>query len=169
MYYESNHNDAFVKRILKSLRVSLPMIVCLILLLVPTYYMKALNTIDIDVDSTTAEKFKPTLNVEPYQADFLLHAYIVTVWLGELLFAIFGGVGLITLPYDYLMDFIYRPTPIKEKDFNKRKNILLPLILKLREDVKRLDKERFNVENMQGLTGYWKRYLFNRDVRVLET
>ena len=41
-------------------------------------------------------------------------------------------------------------------------------VLKLRGDCKRLDKERFNVENMQGLTGYWKQFLFNREVRQLE-
>jgi hypothetical protein len=72
------------------------------------------------------------------------------------------------MPYDLLMEFIYRPSPIDERNFNRRKNILLPLVLKLRGEVKRLDKERFNVEAMQGLTGYWKQFLFNREVRKLE-
>lgn len=101
--------------------------------------------------------------------DFMLHTYSVTTWLGQLFFAFFAGVGLIMMPYDLLMDFIYRPSPIDERNFNRRKNILLPMVLKLRTEVKRLDKERFNVENMQGLTGYWKQYLFNKEVRILET
>jgi len=87
---------------------------------------------------------------------FIFFTYTVIIWLGQLAFAFFAGVGLIMMPYDLLMEFIYRPTPIDERNFNRRQKILLPMVLKLREEVKRLDKERFNVENMQGLTGYWK-------------
>lgn len=101
--------------------------------------------------------------------NFLLHTYTVTAWLGQMCFAFFAGVGLIMMPYDLLMEFIYRPHPIDERGFNQRKNILLPHVIKLRDEVKRLDKQRFDVENMQGLTGYWKQYLFNKQVRELET
>ena len=38
VYYESNENDAFIKRVFKALRAQLPMIIILILLVVPTYY-----------------------------------------------------------------------------------------------------------------------------------
>ena len=63
---------------------------------------------------------------------FLTHVYTVTCWVGELGFAFFAGVGLIMMPYDLLMEFIYRPSPIDERNFNRRKDILLPLVLKLR-------------------------------------
>jgi hypothetical protein len=50
------------------------------------------------------------------------------------MFSIFGGVGLIVLPYSLLGDFIYRPKKITDqKDFDKRKKVLLPRALKLRE------------------------------------
>ena len=90
--------------------------------------------------------------------DFVLHTYNVTTWLGQLFFCFFAGVGLIVMPYDLTMEFIYRPHPIDEKNFTRRKNILLPLVIKLRDEQKRLDKERFVVETLQGIQGYWKTY-----------
>lgn len=163
VYYSSNENDPFVRRIFKSFRAQLPLFICLLLLVVPTYCSK-LAYYDLPLD--IAEKY----NEAPYaKMDFMLHTYTVTTWLGQLAFAFFAGVGLIMMPYDLLMEFIYRPSPIDERNFSRRKNILLPMVLKLRTEVKRLDKERFNVENMQGLTGYWKQYLFNKEVRILET
>lgn len=47
--------------------------------------------------------------------------------------AVFGGVGLINMPYDLMNEFIYRPKPISPEDFNKRKKVLLPMVLKLRD------------------------------------
>jgi hypothetical protein len=162
VYYESNQNETFVRRILKSFRAQLPLLVVLILLVVPTYFSK-LNNYVLPVAIATEYGVQAAGS-----SNFFLHTYTVTVWLGELFFAFFAGVGLIVMPYDLMMEFIYRPKPIDEKNFNKRKNILLPLTLKLRKEVKRLNEERSNVENMQGLTGYWKQYLFNKEVRVLE-
>ena len=54
--------------------------------------------------------------------------YIVVCWLGMLVVAIFGGVGLINMPYDLMNEFIYRPKPITPEDFNKRKKVLLPMV-----------------------------------------
>jgi len=50
-----------------------------------------------------------------------------------LLVAVFGGVGLINMPYDFMNEFIFRPKPILPEDFNKRKKILLPMVIKLRD------------------------------------
>lgn len=38
--------------------------------------------------------------------------YAVLVFLGMLVFSLFGGIGFITLPYDLLNEFIFRPKPI---------------------------------------------------------
>ena len=47
--------------------------------------------------------------------------------------AIFGGVGLINMPYDYINEFIFRPKPVSPEDFKKRNKVLLPIALKLRD------------------------------------
>jgi hypothetical protein len=49
------------------------------------------------------------------------------------MFGIFGAVGLIMLPYDFLAEFIYRPKPISPQEFNKRKKILVPILTDLRK------------------------------------
>ena len=60
---------------------------------------------------------------EDYYIDsmnFLRHLYVVTSWIGLLLVAIFGGIGVIFQPYNLLNDWIFRPKPIDESDFKKR-------------------------------------------------
>jgi hypothetical protein len=64
---------------------------------------------------------------------FVLTTYIVLSWLGMWIVAIFGGVGLINMPYDYMNEFIFRPKPIVAEDFKKRVKVLLPIALKLRD------------------------------------
>jgi hypothetical protein len=71
--------------------------------------------------------------------DFVLTTYIVLCWLGMWIVAIFGGVGLINMPYDYMNEFIYRPKPVTPEDFKKRTKVLLPIALKLRDQGKVLD------------------------------
>jgi hypothetical protein len=65
--------------------------------------------------------------------DFMGACYCVLVWLGMMVFSIFGGVGLVVLPFDLLSEFIYRPKPIEPENFKMRTKILLPRILKLRD------------------------------------
>ena len=60
---------------------------------------------------------------EPYyvhELSFPFHISVVTTWLGMFLLSIYGGIGMIFLPYNYLNDYIFRPKPISESDFNKR-------------------------------------------------
>jgi hypothetical protein len=57
-----------------------------------------------------------------------------------------------------MMEFVYRPKPIDAKNFEKRKNVLLPIVLKLRDDYKNLDNERVSVDQFQGLSGYIRRF-----------
>jgi hypothetical protein len=59
-------------------------------------------------------------------------AYAILVWTGMVMFGLFGAVGLIMLPYDFLAEFIYRPKPISAQEFARRKKILVPMLTKLR-------------------------------------
>ena len=59
--------------------------------------------------------------------------------------AFFGGVGLVSLPYDLIYDYVCMPQPISEKDFTRRKQILLNYALKLRDMAKSLENERVQV------------------------
>ena len=48
------------------------------------------------------------------------HTLAVTTILGQFFISIFGGIGVVFLPYNLLNDFIFRPKPLTEASFIKR-------------------------------------------------
>jgi hypothetical protein len=42
-------------------------------------------------------------------------------WIGGVMIAFFGGVGLVSLPYDLIYEYVRMPQPIEEKEFTRRK------------------------------------------------
>mmetsp|Transcript_21119 Transcript_21119/g.25993 ORF Transcript_21119/g.25993 Transcript_21119/m.25993 type:complete len:137 (-) Transcript_21119:829-1239(-) len=100
---------------------------------------------------------------------FMFHANAVTVIIGQLFMASFGAIGVVFLPYNLLNDWIFRPKPISKAEFSKRQKILLPKLLNLRKECKRLDADRMQVALMKGITGYWRRFQFSKKLRILET
>lgn len=74
-----------------------------------------------------------------------------------------------SLPFDLVIEYLYRPKPIKEKDFSKRKSMLVNYTLKLRDMGKQLEDERPYVASITGISGYKKRRHFARKMRVYET
>jgi LMBR1 domain-containing protein 1 len=76
VYYQSNENDKFVRRIWTSFRAQLPLFVVLILIIVPTYFSK-LSYYNLP------EEIAVSYNVPAYaRMDFILHVYTVTCWIG---------------------------------------------------------------------------------------
>ena len=68
--------------------------------------------------------------------------YIVTLIIGTFFMSIFAGIGMVMLPYDLINEFVYRPKLIDKNAWVKRQRVLLPMLIKLREEGKRLEKER---------------------------
>ena len=60
------------------------------------------------------------------------------------------------------------PRPISEKDFLKRKQILLNYSMKLREMGKSLENEMGVVAQIKGCSGWKKRRAFSKKVRSFE-
>lgn len=83
------------------------------------------------------------------------------MFLGTCLYCVYGSVGLIAVPFDFAVDYYYRPTPIDQKEFTKRKKILLPKLYKVRNEMKHLDNERYLVTQVKGCAGFLKRLKFN--------
>lgn len=48
----------------------------------------------------------------------------ITTLIGWLIFAVFCGVGMVSLPYDWLNEFKYRPKPITAQEYADRKKIV---------------------------------------------
>ena len=67
---------------------------------------------------------------------------MVTLLLGKLFKNIFIGIGMVMLPYDLINEFIYRPKIIDKKQWQSRRKVLMIVLIKLREEGKRLEKEK---------------------------
>ena len=74
-----------------------------------------------------------------------------------------------SLPYDLIYQYVYKPSPIEEKDFVRRKQVLLTYTLKLREMGKQIENERQYVALIKGFSGWKKRRAFNKKVRIYES
>ena len=53
------------------------------------------------------------------------HIMFTTCFFGWLIFALFSGIGLISTPWDLILDYMYRPKPIDEGNFEDKKQLLL--------------------------------------------
>ncbi|KAJ3296794.1 hypothetical protein HK104_001210 [Borealophlyctis nickersoniae] len=101
--------------------------------------------------------------------------YIVAIvsFAGWVLFAIFGGVGLASLPVDLVQDFIHRPKPIKAQEYAERKKVIGQQAQLLMEAGKTLNEE-MRAASRTGAFGRRYRTIKNRenefrkDVLILE-
>jgi len=89
-------------------------------------------------------------------------------FIGSIMVAFFGGIGLVSLPYDLIYEYLNMPQPINEKDFSRKKIILLNYALKLREMGKGPENERNIVMELRGYAGWKKRRNFFKKVRIYE-
>lgn len=74
-----------------------------------------------------------------------------------------------SLPYDLIYDYVYKPVPAVESSFARRKLMLLNYAYKLRDMGKSLENERPLVAQIKGFSGFTKRRTFNRKMRIYET
>ena len=73
---------------------------------------------------------------------------------------------MVMWPYDLINEYIYRPKLIDKNSWIKRQRVLLQMLLKLRDEGKRLDKERNQVELMRGFSGFLRRYVFSKKMTI---
>lgn len=97
----------------------------------------------------------------------------IVSFVGWVLFSIFGGVGLIALPVDWVSQFLHRPKPIKANEYNETKKEIGRNAVLLMEAGKSLNEE-LRAANRSGLGGRrWRRLKnreneFRKDVIILE-
>ena len=71
-------------------------------------YISALQYKDEVTTSAIIEKNNVSEKDFPYQPNILLTAVIFILFIGWFIFIIFGGIGMIALPMDLIIDYIYR-------------------------------------------------------------
>lgn len=54
----------------------------------------------------------------------ILFIIVFWIWIGWFLFSIWGGIGIISLPLDLILDYFYRPWPWSASEIAEWKIIL---------------------------------------------
>lgn len=75
---------------------------------------------------------------------------------GWFVFAMFGGIGLIALPLDLILDYFYRPKPRSASEIAERKILLRRKCEELMSYINTLDASLITVNEKQGLISRWR-------------
>eukprot|EP01129_Flabellula_baltica_P012171 TRINITY_DN5452_c0_g1_i1.p1 TRINITY_DN5452_c0_g1~~TRINITY_DN5452_c0_g1_i1.p1 ORF type:complete len:323 (+),score=55.68 TRINITY_DN5452_c0_g1_i1:27-971(+) len=74
--------------------------------------------------SSSGNCVDPKNYLKTFDVSIFVYAISIICIFAYLFFAIFGGIGLIATPLDFLNDFIYRPLPIGGDEYRRRKLII---------------------------------------------
>ncbi|TPX33356.1 hypothetical protein SmJEL517_g03727 [Synchytrium microbalum] len=107
---------------------------------------------------------------------WLVYVIALTSFVGWLLFSVFGGVGIISLPVDLIQDYQHRPKPIKAAEYAERKKMIGQQSQVLMEAGKQL-MEELKLASRTTATRFTNRKFrrvknreseFRKDVMILE-
>lgn len=77
------------------------------------------------------------------------------IWFGWFFFVIFGGIGLIALPLDLILDYFYRPRPRSASEIAERKIILRRKCEELMSFTKVLEQSKENLDEKRNFFSKW--------------
>lgn len=77
------------------------------------------------------------------------------IFFGWFLFVIFGGIGLIALPLDWIIDYFYRPRPRAPAEIAERKILLRRKVEELMSFLNIVNLTRENLEEKKGFLSGW--------------
>ena len=112
-------------------------------------------------------QYLPLITAEVMNIQVSIFVYMVALMsaLGWILFFLFGGVGLASLPYDFIENFIDRPKPITRAEYDSRIEAIGKECARLVPIGKKLDEEgRGNTSKKHAK----KTRIFKRQVQELE-
>ncbi|TPX48901.1 hypothetical protein SeLEV6574_g01785 [Synchytrium endobioticum] len=124
-------------------------------------------------NSTYCHSSNATLQIG---VSWLVYVVALTSLVGWLLFSVFGGVGIVSLPVDLIQDYKHRPKPIKATEYAERKKIIGQQSQILMEAGKQL-MEELKVASRTTTTRFTDRKFrrvknreteFRKDVMILE-
>lgn len=137
VFYESNERQELIKRIIRALKAQMPLFIIMILFTVITSLLmrdiwipaeiakEVFNKQPNFVDPENTDVNGKPLEYYNFESTFAEHILICTTFVGWILNGIMQGVGLVALPWDLFLDYMYRPKPIDEGNFEDRKHLLL--------------------------------------------
>ncbi|KAJ3186814.1 hypothetical protein HK101_009569 [Irineochytrium annulatum] len=107
---------------------------------------------------------------------WLVYTVAIVSFVGWIIFTVFGGVGLVALPYDLILEFQHRPKPITAAEYAERKvaigqqaGLLLEVGRQLTEDLKGFARQAASTRfNRRWRNLRQKETEFRKDTLILE-
>ena len=83
--------------------------------------------------------------------------FVIVFWifLGWWAFVMFGGIGIISLPFDLMLDYFYRPRPRSAREIAERKVMLRKKVEELMGKVDMCKASLDNLETKEGFFSGW--------------
>lgn len=106
---------------------------------------------------------KVTYSVPPF-----LFPVVFLLFLGWFLFVIFGGIGLVALPMDMIIDYFYRPRPRPAKEMAERKVALRRRAEELLMFAKIVEEKTDGAEEEDQEKGFFGKWKSKRSIKSKE-
>lgn len=177
--YESDDEKPFMARLCRAICYDFFLIVIVVILsLIAWGGMKEANFVDLysnsysefitsgqDIVEFNKQKFVLTFK---YEVPAFLFLIVFWIFFGWFLFVIFGGVGIIALPMDLILDYFYRPKPRSAREMAERKIMLRRRVEELMTYVEAVEMTAEDNEDKDGFFTKWKgsRRLKNKENKL---
>lgn len=175
-YYESDDEKSFFGRLCFALCLEIGVIVVTIILVFIAYgAFRKTDLADYEVvlysALMTSESVISTVNQTTWSNGVqctlpgFIFIIVFVIFIGWFIFVIFGGVGLVALPMDMIIDYFYRPRPRSAREMAERKVVLRRRVEELIAYAKSLEM----VSEDDEKKGMWGRWKHNRKVKNKES
>lgn len=177
--YESDDEKPFFARLCRAICYDIFLIIIVVILTFIAWGgMKKADYVDLYANSYTQFMTSGEDLVEASKQIFVLnytfevpaYLFIIVFWIffGWFLFVIFGGVGIIALPLDLILDYFYRPKPRSAREMAERKIMLRRRVEELMSYVEAVEMTAEDNEEKEGFFKKWKgdRKLKNKENKL---
>lgn len=175
-YYESDDEKSFFGRLCYALWMEIGVAIVTIILVFIAYgamrktdlanyeilQYSAFMTSEAQIDTSSQTTW--TNGVQCTLPGFIF-IIVFVIFIGWFLFVIFGGVGLVALPMDMIIDYFYRPRPRSAREMAERKVVLRRRVEELMAYTRSLEMASEDDETR----GAWGRWRQNRKVKGKES
>jgi LMBR1 domain-containing protein 1 len=177
--YESDDERPFIARLCRAFCYDIFLIIVVIILSIIAWSaMKEANYVDLYASSytnfmTSSQDLVETNNqylVMNFKYTIPGYLFVVVFWIfvGWFLFVMFGGVGIIALPLDLILDYFYRPKPRSAREMAEKKVVLRRRVEELMTYIQTIEMTSEENKEKTGLFTKWKgdRNLKNKENKL---
>lgn len=176
-YYESDDEKPFMSRLCYSFCLEIAVIIITVILTIIAYFgLRKVQLADYQVVSYT--DFIPSeISIgevsqsswsEGVQVDLPGFVFVIVflIFVGWFFFVLFGGIGLVALPMDMIIDYFYRPRPRGPREMAERKVVIRRRVEELLTYAKSLESQ---IDESDEHTGFFSKWKHGRKVRNRES